>query len=166
MARRITLTAPLHEPRQDFVERLKNTSDEHAEALLDGYELLQQLHERGVFAVLRGAVAAGDKLVNAATEAVDSPQVVAGICNLIVMGKALGAMDPLAVRRFARAVDETMSGSTSAAKPPSLLSLLGHFRRPEVRRGIALVNHFLAALGSEAESVKAEKRIAGNPRAA
>lgn len=158
MARRITLTAPLHEPRQDFVDKLESASNDHAEALIDGYELLQQLHERGVFAILRGALAAGDALISTATDAVDSPQVIAGLRNLIVLGKALGKLDPMMVRGLSKAVDETMSTRTPAADPPSLVTLLGQFRQPEVRRGLALVSHFLRALGHEAKSAQTAAR--------
>lgn len=158
MARRITLTAPLHEPRQDFVEKLESASNDHAEALIDGYELLQQLHDRGVFAILRGALAAGDALMNTATDAVDSPQVIAGMRNLVVLGKALGQIDPVMVRGFAKAADETMSRKTPAVEPPSLVSLLGQFRQPEVRRGLELVSHFLRALGHETESAQLASR--------
>lgn len=172
MARPITLSTPLYETRENFVEKLvsaeklKRASSEHPEALLEAYELLQLLHERGVLAMLRGALGAGDKLVNALAGAADSPQVIAALRSLIVLVKALAAIDPLVTRGLARAVDETMSVSTLAAEPPSLLSLLGQFHHPETRRGLALASHFLAALGRETGSVKSEQNASKPSRAA
>lgn len=147
MARPVTFTAPLHEPSQEFVDKLEAAPRLHAEALLDVYELVQQLHRSGVFSVLQGALAAGDKLATAATGAIDSPQTIAGLRNLIVLAQALAGLDPGVTRGLARAVDETMTANAVPGEPPSLWALFGHFRQPDVRRGIALVNRFLGALG-------------------
>lgn len=158
MARPITLTAPVRDRRQELVEKLERAPAEHAAALLDGYEFVEQLHERGIFTVLCGALRAGDKLTDAAAGAIDSPEVIDGLRTLIVLGKALAGIDPLVARSFAKALDETMSDSALAAEPPSLVSLLAQFRRRDVRRGLALVSHFLGALGRESSSVQIEKK--------
>lgn len=159
MARPITLTAPLHEPSHDRVGMPESASQDHAEARLDGYELLQQLHNNGVFEALRGALAAGDHLTSAASGALNSPEAIAAMRNVMVMGKALAGIDPEVMRRIAGAMDETMNASTGTGEPPSLLTLLSHFRQPDVRRGIALVNRFLAELGRATSGAPAEKRI-------
>jgi beta-phosphoglucomutase-like phosphatase (HAD superfamily) len=52
MARPIPLELPPRDPREELRNRLENAPVEHAEALLDSYELLQQLHDRGVFAAI------------------------------------------------------------------------------------------------------------------
>ncbi|MBV8631733.1 MAG: DUF1641 domain-containing protein, partial [Silvibacterium sp.] len=61
MARPIELT-PKFSPAQGAREELKRRVDaapvEHGEALLDAYELLQQLHESGTLDVLRGLLGA------------------------------------------------------------------------------------------------------------
>jgi uncharacterized protein YjgD (DUF1641 family) len=157
MARPITLTAPVRDARKELTEQLQQAPAEHAEALLEVYELLQQLHDRQILALMRGALAAGDTLVESATRAADSPPAIAALCNLVILGKALGSIDPVVTRGLAAAVTETMGATQHDAEPPSLLSLLGHFRRKEVRRGIAFVNNFLGALGRHVGAAPSEK---------
>jgi hypothetical protein len=63
MARPIALELPPRDPREELRYRLQDAPVEHAEAILDSYELLQDLHDRGVFQLLRGALEASDKIV-------------------------------------------------------------------------------------------------------
>ena len=60
-------------PRLAFKEPQKLKADAaHAEALLDSHELLQQLHDHGVFDLLRGALGASDRLIETAVDATKS----------------------------------------------------------------------------------------------
>jgi hypothetical protein len=68
MAQPISLERPPRDARQELRKRLEVAPIEHAEALLDSYELLQQLRDRGVFHLLHGALGASDKLVEAAVD--------------------------------------------------------------------------------------------------
>ena len=74
MARPISLELPPRDPREELRKRLEEAPAEHAEALLESYELLQQLHDHGVFQLLRGALGASDKLVEAAVDATKSDE--------------------------------------------------------------------------------------------
>lgn len=164
MARPIQLDAPVRNPRAELMEQLEKAPEEHAEALLEVYDLLQQMHERRIFEVLRGAVAAGDTLVANAATAADSPEVVAGMRNLVVLAQMFGSIDPCVMRSIANAVTETMSTHTPIEDPPSLLSLLGQFRRKELRRSISFVNRFLGALGGQLRMVPEQRQHASAPR--
>jgi len=57
-------------------KRLEQAPVKHAEALLDSYELLQQLHDHGVFQLLRGAFSASDKLIETAVDAAKSDEAI------------------------------------------------------------------------------------------
>jgi uncharacterized protein YjgD (DUF1641 family) len=157
MARPITLTEPVRDARRELTEQLRQAPAEHAEALLEVYELLQQLHDRQILALMCGALAASDRLVESATRAADSPPAVAALRNIVILGKALGSIDPAVTRGISAALTETMSGAHQDNEPPSLLSLLGRFRSREVRRGIAFVNQFLGALGRHVGATPSEK---------
>jgi hypothetical protein len=74
MARPIPLELPARDPREELRKRLEQAPAKHAEALLDSYELLQQLHDHGVFELLRGALGASDKLIETAVDAANSGQ--------------------------------------------------------------------------------------------
>ncbi len=150
MAKPIALEIPPRDPRRELISRLENAPAEHAEALLDACELLQELHDRHVLETLRGVLSAGDKLTESATRMADSPESITALRNLIIIAKTLGAMNPELVQCFANAASETMSsGSMPVIEPPGLLSLLGQFRRKELRRSIALINRFLEGLGNQ-----------------
>jgi uncharacterized protein YjgD (DUF1641 family) len=81
MARPISLELPPRDPRQELRKRLDEAPIEHAEALLDSWELLQQLHDHGVLQLLRGALGASDKLIEIAVDAAKSDESVRAIRN-------------------------------------------------------------------------------------
>ena len=150
MARPISLELPPHAAREELRKRLDKAPIEHAEALLDSYELLGQLHEHGVFELLRGALGASDKLVETAVDAAKSDESVRAIRNAIILGKILGSINPEVLEGVAVAVGRTLGCyDKPIIEPPGLLSLLGQFRRKELRRSVALVNRFLEALGNQ-----------------
>ena len=53
MAQPIPLELPVRDPRVALQARLQDAPAEHAEALLAGYEVLQGLHDSGVFDLMR-----------------------------------------------------------------------------------------------------------------
>ncbi len=150
MARPIPLEIPPRDPRQELSERLERAPVEHAEALLDSYELVQQLHDHGVFQLLRGALGAGDKLVETAVDVAKSDESVRAIRNAIILGKILGSINPNVLQGVAVAVGETLGCyEKPVIEPPGLFSLLGQFRHKELRRSMALLNKFLETLGNQ-----------------
>jgi len=118
--------------------------------LLDSYELLQQLHDHGVFELLRGALSASDKLIETAVDASKSDQSIRAIRNAMILGKMLGAINPEVLQCVALAASETLGCyEKPVIEPPGLFSLLSQFRHKELRRSIALINRFLEKLGNQ-----------------
>ena len=153
MARPIALEIPPRDPRSELMARLEQAPIDHAAALLEGYELLQELHDRQILEVVRGALGAGNKLAQSAAGVFESPQTVTALRNLVILAKMLGAMNPEVVQAFASATSETLgSEKKPVIEPPGLLSLLGQFRRKELRRSVALINRFLESLGRQLRS--------------
>jgi len=150
MARPIALELPPRDPRLELRNRLEEAPIEHAEALLDSWELLQQLHDHGVFQLLRGAVGASGKLVETAVDAAKSDQSVRAIRNAIILAKLLGSINPEVLQCVATAAGETLGCyQKPVIEPPGLFSLLCQFRHKELRRSIALINRFLETLGNQ-----------------
>ncbi len=150
MAQPIPLQLPPRDPREELRKRLDQAPIEHAEALLDSYELLQQLHDHGVFELLRGALSASDKLIETAVDASKSDESVRAIRNAIILGKMLGAINPEVLQCVALAAGETLGCyEKPVIEPPGLFSLLNQFRHKELRRSIALINRFLEKLGDQ-----------------
>ena len=150
MARPIPLELPPRDPREELRKRLEQAPVKHAEALLDSYELLQQLYDHGVFQLLRGALSASDKLVETAVDAAKSDDSVRAIRNAVILGKMLGSINPEVLQCIAAATSETLGCyDKPVIEPPGLFSLLNQFRHKELRRSIALVNRFLEKLGEQ-----------------
>jgi uncharacterized protein YjgD (DUF1641 family) len=150
MARPISLELPRRDPREELRSRLEAAPVEHADALLDSYELLQDLHDRGVFQLLRGALEASDKIVESAVDAARSDESIRALRNAIILGKMLASINPDLLQSISAAVSETLgSQKKPAIEPPGLFSLLNQYRRKELRRSIALVNRFLESLGRQ-----------------
>ena len=142
MAQPIPLKLPPRDPRAELRSRLENAPVEHAEALLDSYELLQQLHEHGVFQLLSG------ELVETVVEGAKSEESIRAMRNAIILAKMLGSINPDLLEGIAVATSQTLgSYKKPVIEPPGLFSLLNQFRHPELRRSIALINRFLETLG-------------------
>jgi len=148
MAQPIPLKIPPRDPRHELQERLGQAPIDHAEALLDAYELLQQLHDRRVLSTLRGVLGAGDTIVEKLADAASSVNSITATRNALILAKMLASIDPEVLQGVAIAVSETMK-EASAQKPPGLFALLGQFRSEEMRRSVALLYRFLAGLGTQ-----------------
>ncbi|HVU46914.1 MAG TPA: hypothetical protein VHD85_12345 [Terracidiphilus sp.] len=149
MARAIGLEVIPRDVREELRRKLEQAPEEHAEALLESYELLQQLHDSGVLRVLRGALGAGDTILEAAVKAANSEDGIRGMRNAIILGKMLASINPDMLQGFAIAVSETFGCDKPMMEPPGLFKLLAEFREPELRRSMALINKFLEILGNQ-----------------
>jgi len=150
MARPIPLELPQRDPRQQLLAKLESAPAEHAEALLDAYELIQQLHNKRIFETLRGALSAGDKLVETVTSAAETPESIRALRNAMILGKMLGSINPELLQCISVAVSEAVgSHRKPVIDPPGLFSLLAQFRQPELRRSVGLINRFLDVLGNQ-----------------
>ena len=148
MAEPIALNLPAHDPRVALHARLQNAPLEHAEALLAAYEVLQGLHDRGVFEVLRGALGSSDKVIEIVVAAAQSPESVRSLRNALILARTLGSIDPGLMEGFARSLPEALAESRAGnAKPPGWWGILKQFRSPNLRRGLVLVNSMLEAFG-------------------
>lgn len=150
MARPIPLEAVQHDPREELRRKLEAAPAEHAEALLASYEILQELHNKGILQLLRGAISAGSQIVETTVEAVQSDESIRAARNALVLAKMLGCINPEILEGIAVAIADTLgSFEKPVIEPPGLVSLLGQFRHKELRRSVALINRFLESLGHQ-----------------
>jgi len=148
MSSPLPLTFPARDPRAELQARLQNAPLEHAEALLSAYEVLQGLHDRGVFELLRGALGSSDQVIEILAEAGKNENAIRGIRNFIILTKTLGTIEPALVEGFARALLEAISLTKAyEGKPPGFWGILKRFRNRNLRRGLVLVNSMLEAFG-------------------
>src|SRR5262249_32936725 len=144
MARPIPFELPRRDPREELHSRLQNAPVEHAEAVLAAYEVLRGLHDRGVLDLMRGALGASDKILEQIVDAAKSPESIRAIRNLLLLAKAIGAIEPELLSDFTRAVPRGLrQANAEEARPPGLMKLLSTFRNRDFRRGLAAFNDII-----------------------
>ena len=127
-------------------ERLRDAPEEHAEALLSAYELLQILHDRGVLNFIRGLVGGGDELIGTIAAAVDTPESIRAIRNFLLLTKFFANIPPDVLTSLA----ETVSAGAKrekAHKAPRLLHLLWRLRNEDSRHAAAVALDLFEGLG-------------------
>ncbi len=148
MAQRIRDAAPPHDGRAQLASRLRTAPTEHAEAVLAAYEVLQGLHDRGVLDLMRGTLGAGDRIVEIAVGAAATPESIRAVRNLLLLGKALGAIEPAFLADVTRAVPEALAEAYAVeTPPPGMVKLVRTFFSRDFRRGLAVANDLIVALG-------------------
>jgi uncharacterized protein YjgD (DUF1641 family) len=158
MAQPIPLDLPPRDPRKELLDRLENAPQEHAEALLDSYELLEQLHQAGILQLMRGTLSAGDEILERAVGAARSPQGSRALRNLLIIGQMLSSINPDLLECVAVAAGQTLGSERKPViEPPGLFALLSEFRQPELRRSVALINRFLLTLGNQLKNVPSNR---------
>ena len=140
---------PKRDPQEQLRSRLEKAPDEHVEALLAGLDVLQSLHDQGVLELLRGVLGGGNKILEIVVDASKSPEAIRGIRNLVIMTKILGAMDPEVLKKFTEAIPDVLVGAAKAqeTEPPGFWESFRMLRSKNLRRGLAVANNLLEALG-------------------
>jgi uncharacterized protein YjgD (DUF1641 family) len=135
--------------RVDLIKKVEGAPVEHAKAVLSAYELLQQLHEKGILELLTGLLTAGETVVNHVVGIISAPQAVTGTRLALMMLNMLGSIDA-----------DKMSAALAAGSKelPSLLTMGKQATSKEARRAMAVGLGLLTAFGEALEKSKPEKR--------
>lgn len=155
MAEPILLKLPPHDPREALFRRLENAPREHAEALLSVYDILQELQDKGVLELAKGALASGDKLLELAVEAGGTPEVIRGIRNLVILTKLFGSLEPKLLEHLAQAVPTALA-EAKTEKPLGPLQLLRKLLNQDTRRILTIMTRVVESLGKDLGSGKAD----------
>ena len=161
MANPIPLELPHADPRLALQARLENAPAAHAEALLAAYEVLQGLHDRGVLDLMRGALGSGDKVLEIAVAAAQSPGSIRGLRNLLLVVNMLGAIDPEVLKAFTQGVPQAFELMVRKPEPSGLWRLIKDFLwNQDFRHGMAAVNTMLEVFGRKLSvSDQPEKKL-------
>ena len=153
MAHPIPLELPRTDPRLELQARLRDAPAAHAEAMLAAYEVLQGLHDRGVFDLMRGALGSSDKILDIAVTAAQSPTSIRSIRNLLLLVNMLGEIDPDVLRTLTQTVPKAVQTMVRQPEPPGLWRLVKDFLwNQDFRHGMAGLNTFLEVLGRNLSS--------------
>ena len=146
MAAPILLTIPPQDPRETLYLRLENAPKEHAEALLAACDILQGLHDKGLLELAKGALGSGEKVLEILVEAGNTPEVIRGIRNIMVLTKLFAGIDPTLLENLAAAVPDALS-KAKTEKPPGLIHLASKATSADTRRMLAILLKVAEAMG-------------------
>lgn len=149
MARPIQLDIPTRNREVELRHRLEQAPIEHAEAILEFIELLEELHRRNVLNTLRGAVGAGDNIISTLSNSAAQPETVRAMRNFIALTKLFGKIDPELIEAVQRAIPPELQDSRlrRGTRAPSILAIARTFWSPPVRRALMATGLVLAGIG-------------------
>jgi uncharacterized protein YjgD (DUF1641 family) len=134
-----TYTPP--DSRLDLVRRIESAPREHAEAVLEAYDVLQRLHDTGALALVNGLLSAENTVIDKVSDVVSSKQAVTALRIAMILGGALTSIDADSVHAAVTEAETHM---------PSLWKLLRISCSKEIRKaaglGLSLAQIFGASL--------------------
>jgi uncharacterized protein YjgD (DUF1641 family) len=155
MAQPIPLEIPPRNPRAELRARLERAPEEHAEAVLAAYEVLQELHNRGVLDVVRGALAASDEILEKVVDGAKTPEAIRAIRNLFFWRRILGSIEPDWFKGIFQAIPEGIAQATAEREQPvSLFGVLRRLTNKDTLRGLAAGIDFMQAFGRHLHSAE------------
>jgi uncharacterized protein YjgD (DUF1641 family) len=148
MAQPIPYHAPPLDPRALLRERLERAPEKHAEAVLAAYDLLQELHDRGILDVTRSALTASDELLEKVVEGVNTPGAIRALRNLVFWQGILGSIEPKWFKGLVQAIPEGLAVATAEREEPvRVWKLLRRALSKDSLRGLAAAVDFLESFG-------------------
>jgi len=148
MAQPILLKIPPEDPREVLRRRLETAPLEHAEALLSVFDIVQELHDKGLLEIAKGALGSGEKVMKIGVDAANSPEVIQGIRNFMILSKLFASLDPRLLEHLAQAVPKALV-EAKEKKPPGLFSLLGMLINQDTRRILGITTRVVESLGRD-----------------
>jgi len=147
MANPLQFKPPAVDPRTELNRRLAAAPEEHAEALLVAWDVLQTAHDQGVLDAFHGLVAAKDTIFGTLAEYAKMPEGVAGLRNLLTLTKIFATVDPETLEKLSKTITATRQEYQSEQKTPSLWQLARRASSEDSRRGLSFMTLLLSGLG-------------------
>lgn len=148
MAQPIPLTLPPRNSQHEVDVVLAAAPAKHAAAIVEAYEVLQLMHDKGVFDLVRGTLGGGNAVVEQAVAVASDAAMIRATRNAFLLAKTLAEIEPELLSSFTGALPKALEQAhREEAKPPSLFKLLRSFFNADFRRGLAAVNDLLEIFG-------------------
>ena len=148
MAQPIPLEVAPRDVREALHKRLERAPDDHAEAMLSAFELLQVMHDQGVLDIARGALSTRDEILETLATDASTPEAIRAIRNLLSLRRILGSIEPERFQAILEAIPEGIAqASAQPEKPATLFGLLRRLTDKDSLRALAAAVDFLHSLG-------------------
>jgi uncharacterized protein YjgD (DUF1641 family) len=150
MAQPILFELPRHDLREDLYERLKSAPHEHAEALLNVYDILQELQDRGILELAKGMLSSSEQVLQILVNVANTPEMIRGIRNLMILAKVANSFEPEILEALEQGVQE---GLAEARKPNPIgfWQIAKRMLGQESRRVLMATASILQAVGKSLE---------------
>src|SRR5882672_8951417 len=156
MAQPIRFSVPAPDHRAVLRERLDRAPEEHAQAVLAAYELLQVLHDRGILDVTTSALRASDELLEKVVDNANTPEAIRALRNLVFWQKILGSIEPQWFKGLFQAIPDGLATATAERHAPvRLWKLLRRAMTKDSLRGLAAGIDFLESFGRHLHMLEA-----------
>jgi uncharacterized protein YjgD (DUF1641 family) len=146
MAQPIPFELPRRDPRDALYERLKSAPHEHAEALLNVYEILQELQNRGILDLAKGALGSSEEVLRILVNVANKPEMIRGIRNVMILANIANAFEPELLEGLEQAVKEGLA-EAQKPKPVGLWEVVQKLFSQESRRVLIATASILEAVG-------------------
>ena len=147
MANPISFIPKAVDPKLELQKRLQAAPNEHAEALLVAYDLLEEAHRQGILDALHGAIGAKDTIVGLVAQYSAEPMSVNAIRNLLALGKILGTLEPEPLSQLSKEMAVALDSHKREQEPPSLWQIFKRATSSGARRGLSFMTLMLTAVG-------------------
>jgi len=148
MAQPIPLQVAPRNSRAELRERLDRAPEQHAEALLAAYELLQEMHEQGLLDMARGLLSVRDEILGTLAADASTPEANRAIRNAVFLCRVLGAIEPERFHAIFQAIPEGVARAASKPKQPvTVFGLLRSLFSKDSLRALSAAVDFLQCLG-------------------
>jgi uncharacterized protein YjgD (DUF1641 family) len=146
MAQPILLQLPRPDPREALYDRLKTAPQEHAEALLNVYDILQELQDRKVLELAKGALGSSEKVLQILVDVANKPEMIRGIRNVMILVKVANCFEPELLEGLAQAVQEGLAEARDP-KPIGLWQLTKKLLSQQSRRVLVFAASVVQSVG-------------------
>jgi uncharacterized protein YjgD (DUF1641 family) len=133
--------------KADLVRKLEKAPEEHAEALLLAYDVLEEAHRKGLLSLLHGAIGAKDTIFNTLSKYAAQPEGIAAIRNLLAAAKILTELDPEVLDQLSKVMAHAIKEHQAEREAPSLWQLARRATSEDSRRGLSFMTLVLSGLG-------------------
>jgi uncharacterized protein YjgD (DUF1641 family) len=146
MAQPILLELPRHNPREALFERLKSAPHEHAEALLNVYQILQELQDRGVLDLAKGMLGSSEQVLQILVNVANTPEMIRGVRNMMIVAKVANSFEPESLEALEQGVQEGLAEARKP-NPTGFWQLAKKILSQESRRVLIATASILQAVG-------------------
>jgi uncharacterized protein YjgD (DUF1641 family) len=148
MAKPVPFQAAPRNTLDELRAALDKAPERHAAAVLAAFELLQQLHDRGVLDLVSSGLAAGDELLASIVGGLNTPEAVRALRNLLFWQGVLGQIEPAWFQSIFRSIPDGLAlAAAQRDEPASLWKILRRAVSKDGLRGLRACVDLIESFG-------------------